>query len=447
LAVNRPISTRDFVKIHEAAALLGVTEQTLRNWDRARKLKPVRHPINGYRMYRVADLHSILGELERSESQSSFEFDAATSDDFGASVHAPDATGLFDFDAAGNSEVPQQQRKTDADRLPPCHWSLEVALDPKHRPQQWNAPATTVRRDWRKFPQEAHVLDVTGTKYRRFSPSEVALLQGFDPQVIEIPHLTDRERIGAMGDAVPPPLAQALVRGIEAQRPFSSRTAIEICAGAGGLAEGAAAIRLEHLLLVDASVTCEAILKHDRPWPANSVKCSDVRKVDFMGFRGRVGLLSGGPPCQPWSRSGFRRGNEDDRDLLGSLPSIVAAIEPEAFLFENVPGLASEQNRAYLNDVIRRLQAPDRHLKYSVLIGIFNAADYGVPQIRERLFIVGLKDAPAVLVSRCFDEAESLQTHQQPGGMRAGLKRWRTIGDVLEGRGDPGGWRRWIVRS
>ncbi|MFN0166678.1 MAG: MerR family DNA-binding transcriptional regulator [Bryobacteraceae bacterium] len=45
--MSRPISTRDFVKIHEAADLLGVTEQTLRNWDRARKLKPVRHPING----------------------------------------------------------------------------------------------------------------------------------------------------------------------------------------------------------------------------------------------------------------------------------------------------------------------------------------------------------------------------------------------------------------
>jgi DNA (cytosine-5)-methyltransferase 1 len=129
------------------------------------------------------------------------------------------------------------------------------------------------------------------------------------------------------------------------------------------------------------------------------------------------------------------------------LPSIVGAIEPEAFLFENVPGLASDQNRAYLNDVIRRLQTPGSHLKYSVLIGIFNAADYGAPQIRERLFIVGLRDAPAVLVSRCFDEAESLQTYQQPGGMRPGLKRWRTIGDVLDGREDPGGWRRWIVRS
>src|ERR1035437_2040860 len=173
-----------------------------------------------------------------------------------------------------------------------------------------------------------------------------------------------------MGDAVPPPLARALVRGIETQRPFTCRTAVEICAGSGGLAEGAAAIRLEHLALVDASETCETILKHNRPWATSSVKRSDVRELDFKAFQRRVGLLSGGPPCQPWSQSGLRQGNEDRRDLLGSLPSIVAEIEPEAFLFENVPGLASEQNRPYFNDVIRRLRAPDRHLKYSVLIGI-----------------------------------------------------------------------------
>jgi site-specific DNA-cytosine methylase len=422
--VNRPISTRDFVKIHEAADLLGVTEQTLRNWDKARKLRPIRHPINGYRMYRVADLHSILGELGGSKEQASFEFDAAVSDE----------------------PVPSH-RHVDPDRLPPCHWSLEVALDPKHRPQQWNAAATTVRRDWRKFPQEAHVLDATGCKYRRLTSPEVALLQGFDPQVIEIPSLTERERIGAMGDAVPPPLARALVRGIEAQRPFTRRTAVEICAGAGGLAEGAASIRLEHLLLIDTSQICESILKHNRPWPTSSAKCLDVREFDFRTLRGQVGLLSGGPPCQPWSQSGLRRGNEDRRDLLGSLPSVVRKIEPEVFLFENVPGLASEQNRSYLNDVIRRLRSPGNDLKYSVLVGIFNAADYGLPQIRERLFILGIKDEPAVLVSRCFDSAESQQTHQQPGGARPGLLRWRTIGDALEGRGDPGGWRRWIVQS
>lgn len=422
--MNRSISTRDFIQIRAAADLLGVTEQTLRNWDKARKLKPVRHPINGYRMYRVTDLHSILRELGNSEAQATFEFEA------------PPENPNYSED-----------RKLRQDDLPPCHWDLAVALDPKHRPQQWNAPSTTVRRDWRKFPQEAHVLDATGSKYRRFTSAEVALLQGFDPGVIDIEGLTERERIGAVGDAVPPPLGRALIEGISLQWPWRCRTAIEICAGAGGLAEGAAAAGLEHLLLVDRSEACERVLKHNRPWPPSAVELSDIRAFDFKQFRRRVGLLSGGPPCQPWSQSGLRLGAEDQRDLLGSLPSLVAAIEPEVFLFENVPGLASEQNHPYLKDVVKGLQSPEGKLKYSVLVALFNAADYGVPQVRERLFIVGMKDVPAVRVSKCFDTIESLQTHQEPGGTRPKLERWSTVGSALDGREDPGGWRRWIVRE
>src|SRR5262249_44669054 len=159
-------------------------------------------------------------------------------------------------------------------------------------------------------------------------------------------------------------LATALVKGISLQWTWRHRTAVEICAGAGGLAEGASAAGLKHLLLVDRSEVCEKVLKHNRPWNESAVKIADIRNLDLKPFRRRVGLLSGGPPCQPWSQSGLRLGAEDQRDLLGSLPTIVADIEPEVFLFENVPGLASEQNHAYLKDVIKRLQSPGGKLKY-----------------------------------------------------------------------------------
>jgi site-specific DNA-cytosine methylase len=422
--MHQSISARDFVKISDAARLLGVTEQTLRNWDRARKLKPVRHPVNGYRMYRVADLHSILGKIGNNEEQAA-----------------------FDFASSGKIVDIPLERSNELDALPPCHWSLAVALDPKHRPQQWNAPSTTVRRDWRKFPQEAHILDASGTKFRRFSAEEIALLQGFDPDVVALPELTERERIAALGDAVPPPLARALLRGISANHRWCKATALEICAGAGGLAEGAAAAELEHLNLIDASENCAKILRNRRCWSPEVVIAADVREFNFSAFRGHLGLLSGGPPCQPWSQSGLHMGHDDRRDLLGSLPEIVAAIQPEVFLFENVPGLASEQNRPYLNDVINRLRRPDENLSYGVLAAIFNAADFGVPQVRERMFILGIKGASAVTVSKCFDTVECLQTHQRPGGTRPAIPNWVTIGSVLEARGDPGGWRRWITHQ
>jgi MerR family regulatory protein len=151
--------SRDYVKIGEAAKILGVTEQTLRNWDSRGKLVPFRHPVNGYRMYRVADVHAILKELE--PTQTNLQFDAL--------VRATPST-----------------LKAVEEPLLPCHWIPEVALDPKHRPQHWDAPATTVRRDWRKYPQEAHVIDSAGHKYRRFTVDEIAILQGFEPRITDV---------------------------------------------------------------------------------------------------------------------------------------------------------------------------------------------------------------------------------------------------------------------
>lgn len=406
---------RDYVKIREAAQILGVTEQTLRNWDKAGKLAPIRHPINGYRLYRVSEIHQILKET-------------------------PPEQEAFDFEAE-----PPAPRSEDGADLPPCHWSPEVALDPKHRPQHWNTVSSTVRRDWRKFPQEAHVIDASGRKYRRLTVDEIAVLQGFDPAVAQLPGLTDRERIASLGDAVPPPMSRALVRSIDETWTWSNRTALEICAGIGGLAEGAASVGLEHLLLVDQSEICGRLLRHNRTWDAGCVVVDDARKIDYAAFTDRVGLLSGGPPCQPWSQSGMRRGHEDERDLLGQVHEMVAQTRPEVFLFENVPGLASGQNEGYLRDLVQRLRKPAAGLQYGVVVAQFNAADFGVPQSRERLFILGLRDAPASRAAQCFDRVEMKQTHKRLGAYDArALPAWISVGEALSSMPDPGGWRRWI---
>src|SRR5207249_1401587 len=126
----------------------------------------------------------------------------------------------------------------------------------------------------------------------------------------------------------------------------------------GGLAEGAAAVGLEHLLLVDHSPVCGKLLRNSRRWSAKAVQIGDIRAFDYAGLRGQVGLLSGGPPCQPWSLSGHRLGSADHRDLLGELPDLVSKILPEVFLFENVPGLAMPVNLPYLTDLVWRLRRP-----------------------------------------------------------------------------------------
>jgi site-specific DNA-cytosine methylase len=417
--VKALISERDFVRIQEAANILGVTEQTLRNWDKAGKLPARRHPANGYRMYRVADLHAFLrsmeGEPEPSRGQAQLTL-----------LSSPER------------ETPLEEG------LPPCHWTPEVALDPKHRPQRWDAPSSTVRRDWRKYPQEAYVLSPDGTAYRRLSVEEIALIQGIDPSIVSRADLSDRRRIAALGDAVPPPMARAIAGALDELMPWENRTALEFCAGIGGLAEGAASIGLDHLALVDHSEDCAYLLRNGRAWDGRVVHVSDVKEFDFSKYAGKVGLLSGGPPCQPWSQAGHGLGASDERDLLGDVPHIVNDVAPEAFVIENVPGLTSDQNLPYLEDVVRRLRSPGGHHTYGVMAGILNAADFGVPQTRRRLFLIGFRDAPAGLAYRCFDRIAARATHRDPTLSSNGLPAWVAVGSVIGERPDPGGWRRWI---
>jgi excisionase family DNA binding protein len=416
------LSSRDFMLIGEAAALLGVSEKTLRRWDREGKLRAYRHPVNGYRHYRTADVHGLLREL-------------------------PQITPIADD---GLVDTPPAERTPDdsLSELPAMHWTAAVALDPRHRPQRWDLPSTTVRRDWRKFPQEAHVINAAGDAYRRLTPEEIAILQGLDPHSIQLPALTVRQKIAAIGDAVPPPLGNAMIASVLDVAQPRLRTSLEICAGAGGLAEGAAQAGVEHLALIDYSDECGRILRNDRPWPADRVHVADVRQFDYSSWRGEVGVLSGGPPCQPWSQSGHRRGHYDERDLLSWIPELVAEVLPEVFVFENVPGLATEQHERYLSHIVNRLRSPGGGSRYGVLVGQFNAADFGVPQVRHRIFLVGIRDGSGADVTRALDLASSRRTHRGPEDRQPPTSRrpWVSVGEAIDRLPDPGGWRRWLVR-
>jgi site-specific DNA-cytosine methylase len=342
-----------------------------------------------------------------------------------------------------NDSSPKSSSPNEAE-LDECTWSPSVALDPKHQPQAWDRPSSTVRREWCRYPQEGHILDEKNWRYRKLSVDEIAIIQGFHPGWFQVPGMSNRNRIRAIGDAVPPPLARALMTAIDDVWNWKNKTAIEICAGSGGLASGALTVSgIEHLLLIDQwPIACE-ILKFQKPWSPQIVKCADAKQFDFGQFRKKVGLLSGGPPCQPWSQGGRHQGLSDERDLLGEVHEIVAAIEPEVFLFENVPGLASEQNWTYLQGILRNLRKPGS-AQYGVMAGLLNAADFAVPQIRRRIFLLGFRDMPASFTYRVFDRINQNATHRDPGRPHPVRKRWITLEEAFKGRPDPGGWRHWI---
>lgn len=325
-------------------------------------------------------------------------------------------------------------------------WSLEVATDPKHRPQSWGRPSSTVRRAWCRSPQEAHLLEPEKNRYRRLTVEEIALIQGFDPTWVELPHLTRWQKVAALGDAVPPPLARAVVSALIQVAQPKHRTAFEFCAGIGGLATGSSG-SLEHVALVEKDETAGAILTFDKPWHPKKVIVGDVRQVDADRYAGAIGLLSGGPPCQPYSLAGESRGADDPRDLLAWSPEFIARLRPEAFVFENVPGLLTDQFAAYLGRIFSRLRGPNEKLHYGVAAALLNAADFGVPQLRRRVFIVGLRDRPTSDVHRIFDLVHANASHRDPRKPKRDRRPWVTLREALGRLPDPGSWRQWIANA
>ena len=106
-------------------------------------------------------------------------------------------------------------------------------------------------------------------------------------------------------------------------------------------------------------------------------------------------IVVGGPPCQPFSIIGKRRGLEDERgDLVFEYLRILRGLEPDAFIFENVPNFARIDDGA----IADRLEASLRRAGYATSSGVLTASDYGVAQMRRRFFIVGLrgKSAPGL---------------------------------------------------
>jgi len=197
-------------------------------------------------------------------------------------------------------------------------------------------------------------------------------------------------------------------------------SSIELFAGAGGLAIGMARAGFPHSAVIEWDKdACQTIDENRSHYGAQGEDFilfqGDARKFDFSPFAGQLEVISGGPPCQPFSLGGKHRGNLDKRDMFPVAVQAVRQAMPKAFIFENVKGLLRQSFVSYFEYIYLQLSYPDvpkrpdeewnRHLArlealhtsgkrkptYNVVFRLLNAADYGVPQKRERVFLVGFR--------------------------------------------------------
>ena len=196
---------------------------------------------------------------------------------------------------------------------------------------------------------------------------------------------------------------------------------IELFTGAGGLALGISRAGFSHLAVVERDFdSCETILEnkkrgmeHVHRWPLFSC---DVRDFDYALIPEGLELLAAGVPCQPFSIGGKHKGHTDERNLFPQTIDVIRRVKPLAVLMENVRGLRRPSFSRYFGYIELMLTYPEmsrrkdeqwiEHLArlekyhtrgrrdglyYRVVHRVLNAADYGVPQKRERLFMVALR--------------------------------------------------------
>ncbi len=158
--------------------------------------------------------------------------------------------------------------------------------------------------------------------------------------------------------------------------------AIDLFAGAGGLTLGLQMAGWDVMAAVELDKWASATHKANFP---DTYVLADVCDVDFRQFIG-IDLVAGGPPCQPFSVAGKQLASADPRDMVPQFIRAVYEAKPKAFLMENVPGLLTSRHIAYTQQVIEQLES----LGYQVYVKQLAAADYGVPQNRERVFFMGV---------------------------------------------------------
>ncbi|WP_201580496.1 DNA (cytosine-5-)-methyltransferase [Psychrobacter sp. Pi2-52] len=186
---------------------------------------------------------------------------------------------------------------------------------------------------------------------------------------------------------------------------------LEIFSGAGGLAKGLEESGFDNLALVEFNKDACKTLRAN--FNSRNVHELDIRSFDFTPFKG-VDLIAGGPPCQPFSLGGSHKAFNDERDMFPYAIKAIDELKPKAFVFENVKGILRPSFSEYFDYILLRLKYPSskpqtgldwsEHLynlrifqknnpipEYEVSFKLINTANYGIPQTRERVIIVGLR--------------------------------------------------------
>lgn len=222
---------------------------------------------------------------------------------------------------------------------------------------------------------------------------------------------------------------------------MSNPKIISLFTGAGGLDLGLEAAGFHTAVALEMDAAAVRTMRHNAKlgaiaWAVVEADIHDVSTSDLLAAgdlkRGEAALLVGGPPCQPFSKSGYWKNGDSLRlddpraDTLAAYLRVLDEARPHGYVLENVEGLSYRGK----SEGVDLLQGVIEKLGYSFNMLTLNAADFGVPQIRKRVIIVGNLDGDTV--------PEPTPTHSEPNApdTLTPSQRWRTAWDALHDIGE-----------
>jgi DNA (cytosine-5)-methyltransferase 1 len=203
----------------------------------------------------------------------------------------------------------------------------------------------------------------------------------------------------------------------------------DLFAGAGGLSLGASMAGIDVLLAVERDQYAAATYKHNHPH--TNVIIDDIKKIDIE--KKATTLLFGGPPCQPFSLAGKQNGLDDVRGpLLFEIIRFAEHFKPKTILLEQVKGLLSAKNpQGEKGGVFKQFISELERIGYIPKWQVCCAADYGVPQLRERVFVVATYGRNNFTFP---DRTHALETSNIDF---FGSLPYMTVGEAIDGLGNP----------
>lgn len=222
------------------------------------------------------------------------------------------------------------------------------------------------------------------------------------------------------------------------------RTVVSLFSGAGGLDAGLEMAGFETVSAVDVDEDCAATLRATQEarvvipgqsrtfLEGSKIICSSVSEISGSELRPRGApsrwrpdVLVGGPPCQPFSSAGKQGGLADPRGrLFEDFVRLADELEPRFILFENVRGLVTARGpRERPGEVLELVKRRFEEIGYGTTFAVLNAADFGAPQRRVRLFMIGCRNGSP--------PAFPAATHGEEGGPLTGVAPWLSLADFL----------------